>query len=199
VNEICGVLLAAGESRRMGFPKPLLKIADATYLDHLSAAMLAAVDRLVVVVGAHLDRVRAAAPIDPRITLVENREFTRGQLSSLKVAIASIGDAQAIMVHLIDHPMVTAATFRGVIEHYRQARKPIVITRFNGRRGHPVIFDNAIFAELLAAPEDQGARIVVNADPGRVDYFDVADEGVVLDLDTPEDVARAGLAGPKDE
>ena len=181
----------------MGFPKPLLKIGDHTYLDHLSAAMLAAVDRLIVVVGAHVDQVRAAAPVDPRITIVENREFARGQLSSLKVAIAEAREAPAIMVHLIDHPKVTAATFSGVIEHYRHAQKPIVIARCSDRRGHPVIFDNSLFHELLAAPEDQGARTVVNANPGRVAYFDVEDEGVLLDLDTPADVARAGLAAPQ--
>jgi molybdenum cofactor cytidylyltransferase len=196
VDAIYGVLLAAGESRRMGFPKPLLKIGEETYLDHLAAAMLAAVDRLIVVVGAHCDRVRAAAPVDPRVTVAENREFTRGQLSSLKVAIASADDARAIMVHLIDHPTVTAATFRGAVEHYQRRQRPIVIARYEGRRGHPVIFDRSLFAELLAAPEDQGARTVVNADPGRVDYFEVDDEGVVLDLDTPEDVARARLAAP---
>jgi molybdenum cofactor cytidylyltransferase len=197
VDAIYGVLLAAGESRRMGFPKPLLKIGEETYLDHLAAAMLAAVDHLIVVVGAHFDQVRAAAPVDPRVTVVENREFKRGQLSSLKVAIAAANDASALMVHLIDHPTVTAATFRGVMEHYQHLQKPIVIARCKGRRGHPVIFDRSLFAELLAAPEEQGARTVVNADPRRVDYFDVDDEGVVLDLDTPEDVARAGLAAPK--
>jgi len=196
VDAIYGVLLAAGESRRMGFPKPLLRIGDETYLDRLAAAMLAAVDRLIVVVGAHCDRVRPAAPVDPRVTVAENREFTRGQLSSLKVAIASADDARAIMVHLIDHPTVTAATFRSAVEHYQRRQRPIVIARYEGRRGHPVIFDRSLFAELLAAPEDQGARTVVNADPKRVHYFDVDDEGVVLDLDTPEDVARVGLAAP---
>jgi len=196
VDAIYGVLLAAGESRRMGFPKPLLKIGEETYLDHLAAAMLAAVDRLIVVVGAHFERVRAAAPVDPRVTVVANREFKRGQLSSLKVAIRSADDATAIMVHLIDHPTVEAPTFSGVIERYRHTQKPIVIARYEGRRGHPVIFDHSIFVELLAAPEDQGARSVVNAQPDRVAYCDVADEGVVLDLDTPEDVARAGLVAP---
>jgi molybdenum cofactor cytidylyltransferase len=196
MGAIRGVLLAAGESRRMGFPKPLLKIGDETYLEHLAAVMLTAVDRLIVVVGAHADRVRAAAPVDPRVMIVENREFTRGQLSSLKIAIGSANDAQAILVHLIDHPTVAAATFSGVIACYRRTQKPIVIARCNGRRGHPVVFDRSLFGELLASPEDQGARRIVNAEPERVAYFDVADEGVVLDLDTPEEVARAGLAGP---
>ena len=197
MGTIYGVLLAAGESRRMGFPKPLLKIGDETYLAHLAAIMLPSVDRLIVVLGAHSDRIRPAMPQNARITVAENPNYARGQLSSLKIALAHAHDASAIMMHLIDHPRVKAATFRAVLEHYERTGKPIVIARYNGRRGHPVIFDHSLFCELLAAPEDQGARVVVNADPDRVAYCDVADDGILLDLDTPADVARAGLAGPR--
>ena len=190
------MLLAAGESRRMGFPKPLLQIGNATYLEHLAVAMLQAVDHLIIVLGAHIERIRPTIPADTRITVVENPNYARGQLSSLKVALTQAADAQAIVMHLIDHPQVKAATFRAVVAYYERIRKPIVITRCKGRRGHPVIFDRSVFQDLLAAPEDQGARVVVNADPARIAYCDVDDEGVVLDLDTPEDVARAGMSGP---
>ena len=71
--------------------------------------------------------------------------------------------------------------------------KPIVIARYQGRRGHPVLFERSLFQELLDAPEDQGARVVVNADASRVGYVDVDDAGTVLDLDTPADLVRAGL------
>ena len=196
MGKIYGVLLAAGESRRMGFPKPLLRIGSETYLEHLTTAMLDAVDRLIIVLGAHIDKIRPTLPDDPRITVVENPNYVRGQLSSLKVALAQATDAQAIVMHLIDHPQVKAATFRAVVEYYERLRKPIVIARCEGRRGHPVIFDRAVFQELLEAPEAEGARVVVNADPLRVAYCDVADGGVVLDLDTPADLARAGMRGP---
>lgn len=192
-----GVLLAAGASRRMGFPKPLLKIGGETYLEHLAAMMLQSVDRLIVVLGAHSNRVLPVVPADPRLIVVENPNYGRGQLSSLKVALAHAHDALAIMMHLIDHPRVKAETFRAVLEHYEQTGKPIVIARYNGRRGHPVLFDHSLFGELLAAPEDEGARVVVNADPHRIAYCDVADEGILLDLDTPADVAYAGLTEPE--
>lgn len=188
------ILLAAGESRRMGFPKPLLKIGNQTFVEKLARAMLSAADRLIVVVGAHGDRVRPAIPRDPRITVVENPEWLRGQLSSIKAGLRSLdpGD-EAVIVHLTDHPTVTAATFAAVADAWRASRKPIVIARHGGRRGHPVLFDRSVFAELLAAPEDQGARAVVNADPARVHYVEVNDPGITLDLDTPEDLERAGI------
>jgi molybdenum cofactor cytidylyltransferase len=59
-----------------------------------------------------------------------------------------------------------------------------------------VIFGRSVFAELLDAPEDQGARVVVNADPSRIVYMDADDPGIVLDLDTPEELMRAGLVYP---
>ena len=181
----------------MGYPKPLLKIGSQTFIAHTAEAMLTVMEAVVVVLGAHAQSVRAAIPNDPRLTIVENPHYKRGQLSSLKVGLATVpAEVDAVVVHLIDHPTVIAETFRGVIDEYARTRKPIVIARCRGRRGHPVLFDRSIFAELMAAPEDEGARTVVNADPARVLYLDVADAGVVLDLDTPDDVARAGLPPP---
>src|SRR5579871_1304144 len=186
----------------MGYPKALLKVgpeADAeTFVFHLSAAMLKVVARLTVVVGAHAERVRPAIPIDPRIDVVANPDWVRGQLSSIKAGIRALPhDTSAALIHLTDHPTVKSETFAAVVEAYRQSRKPIVIARYAGRRGHPVLFDRSLFDELLDAPEDQGARVVVNADASRIVYTDVDDPGILLDLDTPEELARAGFALPE--
>jgi molybdenum cofactor cytidylyltransferase len=197
VTDIEGILLAAGESRRMGYPKPLLKVGDETFVAHLAATMLKVVARLTIVIGAHGDRVRPSISSDTRIKVIDNPDWSRGQLSSIKAGIRAISlDACAAMIHLTDHPTVKAETFAAVVEAYRQSGKPIVIARHGGRRGHPVLFDRSIFMELLDAPEDQGARAVVNADASRVVYVDVDDPGILLDLDTPEDLARAGLDLP---
>jgi molybdenum cofactor cytidylyltransferase len=196
-GRIQGILLAAGESRRMGYPKPLLEIGGRSFLATLAAAMLDSVGRLIVVVGAHAEVVRRAVPADSRITVVDNPEYIRGQLSSIKVGLNAVGaQAGGAMVHLADHPLVRATTFAALAGEYRRTRKPIVIARYHGRRGHPVLFARALFAELQAAPEDQGARVVVGSDPDRVAYLDLDDPGVVMDLDTPEDLERAGLRLP---
>jgi len=191
------ILLAAGESRRMGYPKPLLRLGSRTFLEILAAAMLQSAARLIVVVGAHAGAVRDAVPDDPRIVVVENPGYLRGQLSSIKAALPHVSpDAGGALVHLADHPMVRAETFAAVIDCYRRLQKPIAIARYRGRRGHPVLFARELFAELAAAPEDQGARVVVAADAARVAYIDVDDPGVLTDLDTPEDLERAGLGRP---
>jgi molybdenum cofactor cytidylyltransferase len=192
-----GILLAAGESRRMGYPKPLLKLGSRTFIEILADAMLQSVARLIVVVGAHAEVVRGAIPAYPRIEVIENPGYLRGQLSSIKAALPYVGtELGGVLIHLADHPMVRAETFASVIEAYRRLATPIAIASYQGRRGHPVLFARELFVELAAAPEDQGARAVVAADPARVAYVDVDDPGILMDLDTPEDLERAGLGRP---
>ncbi len=181
----------------MGFPKPLLHLGGDTFIAHTLRLILPAVDRVVIVLGAHAERIRAAIPAASRISIVENPGYAQGQLSSLKIGLGAFPpETCAAMVHLADHPLVTGATYLAIAESYRRTRGPIVIARNAGRRGHPAIFDRSIFPELLAAPPGEGARVVVNAIPARIVYSDVDDPGVALDLDTPEDLARAGLPPP---
>jgi molybdenum cofactor cytidylyltransferase len=198
-GKVCidAILLAAGESRRMGFPKPLLNLDGETFIARTLRLILPTVERVVIVLGAHAGRIRAAIPADARITIVENPGYADGQLSSLKIGLGALApEASAAMVHLADHPLVTTSTYLAMAEAYRRTRGPIVIARHAGRRGHPAIFDRSVFPELLAAPLSEGARAVVNAVPARIVYTDVDDPGVALDLDTPEDLARAGLPPP---
>jgi molybdenum cofactor cytidylyltransferase len=195
--KIEGILLAAGESRRMGYPKPLLMIGGETFLAHCAATMLEVVSRLIIVTGAHDDRVARAVPQDPRVATHHNPEWSRGQLSSLKTGLIGLTpECSAVVVQLADHPLVKAATVRGLVATYNETHMPIVIARHNQRRGHPVLFDRAVFDELMAAPDELGARAVVNADSGRVTYFEVDDPGVVMDLDTPAELISAGLRPP---
>src|ERR1019366_8846421 len=84
------ILLAAGESRRMGYPKPLLRVGAESFIARTTALALGVASRLVIVLGAHAERVRPAVAPDSRIIVVENPNFDRGQLSSLKVGLAGV-------------------------------------------------------------------------------------------------------------
>jgi molybdenum cofactor cytidylyltransferase len=196
-QDLEGIILAAGESRRMGYPKPLLEIGARTFIERIAETMLTVVPRIVIVLGAHRDRVHAAIPRDARIEIVENPNYARGQLSSLKVGLRTLYlNTAAALVHLVDHPLVQVETFQAVVDSYVRTGMPIVIARHEGHRGHPVIFNRTMFAQLESAPEEEGARHVINADASRIAYVDLRDPGINLDLDTPSDLARAGLPPP---
>ena len=148
------ILLAAGESRRMGYPKPLLRLGSRTFIEILAAAMLQSVARLIVVVGAHAGAVREAIPADPRIFVVENPDYLRGQLSSIKAALPHVGpDAAGVLIHLADHPMVRAETFAAVIDGYRRLGRPIAIARYQGRAAIQCCLRASSLASLRPRPK----------------------------------------------
>jgi molybdenum cofactor cytidylyltransferase len=188
------VILAAGASTRMGSPKALLETPSgrpfaAAIVRAFAAAGIA---DITVVTGADHDRVAAAVladtpPVTPRFA--RNQDPSRGQLSSLWVGMdAAVSAAtDAILVTLVDVPMVAPSTITAVIEAWRRSRAPIVRPAIGDRHGHPVIFDRAVFAELRAAPLDQGAKTVVRARAREVVDVPVSDEGSLVDVDTPQD------------
>ena len=95
-----------------------------------------------------------------------------------------------ILVHLVDHPYINPDLVNLMIDRFYETKKLIVVPRYQGRRGHPVIFSRTLFAELLAAPIDQGAKAVVQAHRGDTLESDTEDEGVTIDIDTPEEYRK---------
>jgi molybdenum cofactor cytidylyltransferase len=91
-----------------------------------------------------------------------------------------------LLVHLVDHPYIDAALVNLLIEGLEDSGKLIAVPRFHGKRGHPVIFARSLFNELLNAPEDQGAKAVVNAHRDETLEIETEDKGITLDIDTPE-------------
>ena len=196
---ISGILLAAGESRRMGSPKALLAYQGQTFLERICTAFFdAGVEELVVVLGAWEDRLRPALPRHPALRTVVNPHYAQGQLSSLVCGLGALSpDSAAAVVNLVDHPLVRPETIAALMASFRTAPLPIIIATHQGKRGHPVLFSRQVYAELLAAPLDKGAKTVVRKDPARVRHVPLDDPGIVADIDTPQDYRRwTGLTTP---
>ena len=193
---ISGLLLAAGESRRMGSPKALLRYQGQTFIERICSAFLTAgVDELIVVLGARAEELRGALPAHPALRTVVNSRYFQGQLSSLMVGVGALSpDSEAAVVNLVDHPLVSAATIKALIDSFRAAPLPILVASCQGKRGHPVLFSSHIYGEILAAPLDQGAKVVVRKDPSRVRELSLDDPGILADIDTPEDYQRYVVA-----
>jgi molybdenum cofactor cytidylyltransferase len=193
---IVAVILSAGESSRMGRPKALLPIDGMRFIEKIVTSLQATrVGEIIAVLGHNSEEMRQKIG-DLPIKIVINPDYKQGQLSSLVAAIRSIQSSKnsqpidGMLVHLVDHPYINAQLVDIMIERFYETRKLIVVPRYRGRRGHPVIFSNALFAELLAAPVDRGAKTVVHAHSDDTLEIDTEDEGVTVDIDTPDEYQK---------
>ena len=193
---IVAVVLAAGESSRMGRPKALLPIEGVRFIEKIVNSLESTgVGKTIVVLGHNAEELRRKIA-DLSVDVVINPDYKQGQLSSLMAAVRSIassadaGDADGILVHLVDHPYISPDLVNLMIERFYESKKLIVVPRYRERRGHPVILSKLLFAELLATPLDQGAKAVVHAHKSETLEIATDDEGVTIDIDTPEEYRR---------
>jgi molybdenum cofactor cytidylyltransferase len=190
---VCAVILAAGASRRMGSPKPLLPLGEGTFLSAIVDTLRRAeVERTLIVLGAD------AAAIRPALSwfhgaVVLNKGWERGALSSIVSGLDALAQSSpsGVLVWPVDHPLVDATTIRTLLDAFERTRQPIVVPTLRGRRGHPTLFGASMFPGLRSAPPDKGAREVLRTHPGAVCEVPTSDEGIVLNIDTPADLEKA--------
>jgi len=185
------IVLAAGESSRMGRSKPLLPLGNETFLSHLLNELRASrVAGITVVLGYRPEVVLDAMPEIAPIAVV-NPAYELGQLSSLQVGLRHVGDGpDAVLMCLADHPFIPRQVFDDVIAAQERTGKQIVVPTYEGRRGHPTLFMRSLFAELLDAPLDQGARTVVRAHAADLLELPTTEAGILADVDTPDQYAE---------
>jgi len=193
---INAVVLAAGESRRMGKPKPLLRFTGGTFLGQIIAVLkLSDVDRITVVLGAEAEAIRKTVDLSGTEVVI-NKNYQKGQLSSLIAAIETTPPkTQAILVCLADMPFITAEVVNEIVAKFKETSAAIIVPVFDGKRGHPTLFARAAFDELLNAPPEQGARFVLyslrpgsgQANEGRILELQTSQSGILVRIDTPND------------
>jgi molybdenum cofactor cytidylyltransferase len=185
---IDAIVLAAGESARMGKPKPLLRFGDRTFLEQMIAVLQDAhLDRITVVLGAEAGAIERAVDLS-KVDVVINKDYRAGQLSSLLVGLENASaEAEAILLCLVDNPFITAEVVGRVVRTFRETDAPIVIPTFQGRRGHPSLFARSMFEELRHAPPEEGARHVVYANQDKIVEVEVPERAVVVGINTPDD------------
>ncbi len=184
MQRIAGIILAAGASTRMGDDKALLRWGEKTFLEHLMAALKKSGAGVVrVVLGANAEAVQARLRFNPGEAVV-NPQWEMGQLSSLIAGLDSLpaGMVEGAVVCLVDQPAVSSRVIQTLLEKFNETRKLIVTPTYKSKRGHPVLFSAALFAELRAAPLEVGARHLLRQHAGDVLEVETEDEGVVLNI-----------------
>jgi len=188
-----GMILAAGESSRMGRDKALLDYRGSTFLNHLISLFLSRLIPVVVVLGHNAPAIRAAiaagsATESADLRVVINDRYKLGMLSSLQAGIRALPPgAPGALFTLVDHPAVQGSTLDQLIEAFARGDAPLVIPRYQAKRGHPVAASRAILEEILALPAEASAKDVIHAHRSETRFLDVDDPGVITDVDSPPD------------
>jgi molybdenum cofactor cytidylyltransferase len=189
---IAGLILAAGESSRMGQDKALLTYQGRTFLETIVATLRATgIERLAVVLGHHAEKIQQAVKLEGVETVI-NRDYVRGQTSSLQAGLRALESPslEAIVLCLVDHPLVSEETVRALIASFRERDAHVVIPIFRNQRGHPVVISRTLFEELLRLSPDEGADTVIRKYRDATQFVEVNDSGILLDVDDPETYHR---------
>jgi len=192
-----GLLLAAGEGRRLGTPKALVSLDGELLVDRAVAALAdAGCAPVLVVLGARAGDVVARARLDGAVVVV-NDGWAEGIGSSLRVGLQALSElgAARVVVALADQPRIGADVVRRLVSH--PADVAAVAASYGGRAGNPVRLDASVWAEVSAtANGDVGARAWMRAHPERVQVVACDDLGSDDDIDTREDLIRLGGSEP---
>jgi molybdenum cofactor cytidylyltransferase len=195
-ERVAAIILAAGQSRRMGGPNKLLARFDGEPLIRRMAerADASKAHSVIVVTGHRADDISAALDgLD--IETVHNLDYAEGLATSLKVGLAAVPEeAGGALVLLADMPEITTAIIDRLIDAFRARPEPaIVLPTIEGKRGNPVLWSRAFFPELMTVTGDTGARHILARHEEAVERVEIG-AAASVDVDTPEALAKAGGA-----
>jgi molybdenum cofactor cytidylyltransferase len=179
-SNTAGIILAAGASRRMGRPKALLEYRGETFVARLIRVFEKFCDPVVVALGHNAEAIRQA--IHTRVAI--NPDPGRGQLSSLQTALAEIPAGADFVFIPVDCPTIREETVATLVNEI--SRHPLVIPRYQGKRGHPVCVSRTLRADFLSLPPTAETRAAIDAHPERITYLDLDDPGILADIDDAE-------------
>jgi molybdenum cofactor cytidylyltransferase len=189
---ICIIVLAAGLSSRFGRNKLLEKINNQTLIGKvIKSAISSKADETIVVVGYEAEKIMEALK-GVNCKFVFNKDFRTGQSSSVKVGVSSVMVyADAVLIHPGDVALITPEAINMVIEDYKKFKSPITVAGYKGQTGHPILFDESLFNELMKINEETyGLKAVVNRYRDTVRVVEVGSEEVLIDIDTKEDFEK---------
>lgn len=192
---ISAIILAAGESKRMGQPKMLLPWGEGTVLTHvLSVFREAGVEDILIVTGGAREQVEEIVA-GFGVRTVFNEAFQTGEmLSSIQCGLRALTipkkEEAAALIGLGDQPQVRAGSVRKVCEAFLETKSSLVVPSYRMRRGHPWLAASPLWNELLRLEPPASPRDFLNAHAADIRYVNVDDPNILADLDTPEEYRK---------
>ncbi|MFQ5907536.1 MAG: NTP transferase domain-containing protein [Thermoplasmata archaeon] len=188
---ISAIVLAAGTSSRMGRPKPLLEVGGQKLLERvLESVQGSSAEEVVVVLGSEADRIREEVSLDGA-NVVVNERYPEGMSTSIRAGIRSLSSgAESVLIVLGDQPFLQAETLDTLGKEWKATGAPVLIPTFQGVRGNPVLLDRSVFGDVRGITGDRGCRSIFGNYEGEIVEVPVPDPGVLLDIDTEEQLGR---------
>ena len=190
---ISAIILAAGESRRMGQPKMLLPWGNVTVLENVIMTFQnAGVEDIIVVTGGAHEQVDKLLH-SGKVRGIYNKEFFNGEmLSSVQCGLMSMNDqTTATLIGLGDQPQVQEGTVRLICKTFKEKESRLIVPSFKMRRGHPWLVERSLWNKLLEMRSPQSPRDFLNQHADEIQYVPVENSSILADLDTPEDYQRS--------
>ena len=184
---IAGLILAAGQGKRLGAVKPLLAADHAVLLELVLKQYRAAkLDDLILVLGHEARQIVQRIPLNG-VKIVINNEHRAGMASSIQRGLAHVTSRfDSVMIGLGDMPLVTNQTINTLISETKKVKKGIVVPVHDGRRGHPVVIAMKYLEALLELRGDVGAKSILDAHPDDIREVPIDSDEVLIDVDTRE-------------
>jgi molybdenum cofactor cytidylyltransferase len=175
------IILAAGESRRMGRAKAFLPFRGGTFLSNIAGTLGQRCSPVIAVFGFDAARcIELARPLGLRA--VENPDYPLGMLTSLQAGLRVLpNEGDAVFFTLVDHPAISLSTVDALL----RSEALIAIPRFENSRGHPVLIRREIVREFLVEPAASKVRDVIDRHSAEIEYIQVGDPGISDDIDDP--------------
>ncbi len=185
---VSAILLAAGESKRMGRLKQLLPLGKTTMVEQTIDNLLnSKVNEVIVVLGHEAEEIIKKIATKP-VKIEVNPIYHQGMSTSIIAGLKLVDDgARAVMLALADQPFIDSQTINRLIDEFCDHNKGIVIPTYQSRRGHPIIFAIKYKEELSSLKGDIGGRQIMERHPDDVLEVAVASPGINIDIDTTDD------------
>lgn len=184
------IILAAGESRRMGQLKPLIKINKLTFLQRITHELKSSgITNISIVVGFQADKIKRESGAIGHFVVNEN--YTNGQFSSLQCGIKSLSEnCSGVVVCLGDQPQVKSNWIKSLVHNFNESHAAIIRPSFHGKSGHPVLYSAKVFETILNMPPTATAKELMSQYKDESRFVDIDSDGILYDADWPEDVER---------
>lgn len=190
---ISALILAAGQSRRMGQPKMLLPWGSVTVIERVITTFISAgIEDVIVITGGAREQVEGAISPYP-VRKTHNEEYAAGEmLSSIQSGLsATSSQAQAALIGLGDQPQIQEKTVRLICEAYRASKSGLIVPSYQMKRGHPWLVARPFWEEFLRLKSPDTPRDFLNRHTNEILYVSVDTDSILADLDTPEDYRKS--------